>query len=608
MKKQLVTLLIIFSIILSFSIPVGATTERKSVIVVFNGAPDAGLIRAHGGDIKYQYDIIPGIAVNMPVTALKGLQNHPNIAYIEDDIQVVYAQVEILPWGVDRIDADKVWGSDGNTQTVTGANTGEGVNIAVLDTGIDADHPDLYANVKGGINFITTHPRKPADPTKWDDDNGHGTHVAGTIAAMDNDIGVIGVAPDASLYGVKVLDRYGSGSLSGVIAGIDWAKENDMDIITMSLSTSTDVSALEDACDNAYAADVVIVAAAGNGDGDDPVNYPAAYDSVIAVSATNDDNSLASYSNVGPQVELSAPGTNVLSTYKGGIYGTTSGTSMATPHVTGVAALVIASDTNYWDNPVAVRAQLTLTAEDLGTAGRDPSFGYGLIDAENATPPATTTPDTNPPVISYVTTSDITDTSATITWTTDEASDSVVNYGTSSMALGTIESDSAMVSSVHSVTLKELTPETIYHYEVKSTDFSGNSATDNNGGNYYTFTTTSDTPPTGNEMHIASIDMSTVTKPAGRNDFTWATATVTVEDSIGILEGAQVIGIWSDLTSDTDEGITESDGTVTLRSDSEKNLDSGTFTFTVTGVYLAGWTYNPSANAEDYQGSITVPE
>jgi len=603
MKKQLVTLLIIFSIILSFSIPVGATTERKSVIIVFKNAPDAELIKAHGGDIKYQYDIIPGIAVNMPTAALKGLKNNPNIAYIEDDIQV-HALGEVLPWGVNRIDADKVWGSDGVPQTDTGANTGAGVTIAVIDTGIDADHSDLYANVKGGINFVSIHPRKPADPDKWDDDNGHGTHVAGTIAAMDNDFGVIGVAPGASLYGVKVLDRYGSGYLSDVVAGIDWAKNNNMDIITMSLGASLDVQAMEDACDNAYAAGVVIVAAAGNDDGG-AVSFPAAYNSVIAVSATDSSDNLASYSNVGQQVELAAPGSSIYSTYKGDIYATMSGTSMATPHVTGVVALVIASNAEYRDNPYAVRAQLTSTAEDLGTASWDASFGYGLVDADEAAPPATTIPDDTPPVISNVATSDITDTSATITWTTDEASDSVVNYGTST-ALGTIELDSAMVSG-HSVTLTGLTPKTIYYYEVESTDSSENTATDDNDGEYYTFTTTSDTPSPGNEMHIASIDMSTVTKPAGRNDFTWATATVTIVDSTGIhVEGAQVTGIWSELTSDTDEGITESDGTVTLRSDSEKNLASGTFTFTVTGVYLADWTYNATANAE-YYDSITVP-
>ena len=602
MKKQLVTLLIIFSIILSFSIPVGATTERKSVIIVFKNAPDAGLIRAHGGDIKYQYDIIPAIAVNMPVNALRGLENNRNIAYIEDDIQV-HALGESLPWGVDRIDADKVWGSDGVPQTDTGANTGAGVNIAVLDTGIDADHPDLYANVKGGINFVSIPAWKRANPTKWDDDNGHGTHVAGTIAAMDNDIGVIGVAPDASLYGVKVLDRSGSGYLSDIIAGIDWAKNNNMDIITMSLGASLDVLSFETACNNAYDAGVVIVAAAGNNDGG-AVSWPAAYSSVIAVSATDSNDNLASYSNKGSQVELAAPGSGIYSTYKGGIYGTMSGTSMATPHVTGVAALVIASGTNYRDNPDAVRAQLTFTAEDLGTTGWDASFGYGLIDAENATPPATTIPDDIPPVISDIATSDITDTSATITWTTDEASDSEVNYGIST-ALGTIESDLTMVS-MHSVTLTGLAPETTYYYEVESTDSSVNTETDDNNDVYYTFTTTtSDTPPPTNEMYIASIEMSTDTRSAGPNVFTWALATVTVVNNSGSpVSGAQVTGTWSNLTLDSDTATTGTDGKVTVCSDSVKGA-SGTYTFTVNDIVLTGWNYVDSANEETYD-SIDV--
>lgn len=596
MRKQLVTLIIIFSIILSLSIPVGATTERKSVIVVFNDAPDAGLIRAHGGDIKYQYEIIPAIAVNMPVAALKGLANNPNIAYIEDDIQV-HALGEVLPWGVDRIDADKVWGSDGVPQTDTGANTGAGVKIAVIDTGIDADHPDLSANVMGGINYVSSPPWKPANPTKWDDDNGHGTHVAGTIAAVDNDIGVIGVAPQADLYGVKVLDRSGSGYLSNVVAGIDWAKTNNMDIITMSLGSSEGTQTLKDACDNAYAAGVVIVAAAGNDYGG-AVSYPAAYDSVIAVSATDSSDNLASYSNVGPQVELSAPGSSVYSTYKGGVYGTMSGTSMATPHVTGVAALVIASNlTEYGDNPGVVRAQLTSTAEDLGAVGWDASFGYGLVDAENAAPPATPTPDTNPPVISNVAASEITDTSATIIWTTDEVSDSEVNYGIST-ALGTIVSDSALVTT-HSITLTGLTPDTAYYFEVKSTDSSGNPATDNNNGAYYTFTTiTSSPPPVGNEMHISNIDMSTGTKKAGPNLFTWALATITIVDSNNDpVSGAQVSGTWSELTSDSDMATTGTDGTITVRSDSVKGA-SGVYTFTVSDVVLAGWNYNAALNIE----------
>ena len=597
MKKQLVTLLIIFSIILSFSIPVGATTERKSVIVVFKNTPDAGLIRAHGGDIKYQYDIIPGIAVNMPVTALKGLQNHPNIAYIEDDIQV-HALGDTLPWGVDRIDAELVWGdSDGGSDIIENGNAGDGVKVAIIDTGIDYNHIDLANNYIGGHDFVN-------DDTYPMDDHGHGTHCAGIVAAEDNGIGVIGVAPKAHLYAVKVLGSDGSGYISDIIAGIDWSVEEGMQIISMSLGGDSGNSALEQACINASNAGVLIVAAAGN-DGNPPargdtVDYPARYGSVIAVAATDINDERAKWSSTGPAVEISAPGVSILSTYPENRLATMSGTSMACPHVTGTAALIMASNPSL--SNADVRQILSNTADYLGDLSK---YGFGLVDADEAAPPATTTLDTTPPVISNVATSEITNTSATVTWTTDEVSDSVVNYGTDT-TLGTMESDSTLVTT-HSITLTGLTPETTYNYEVKSTDSSGNTATDDNNSVYYTFATIkSPTPPAGNKMHITDISMDYDTKSAGPNVFTWALATVTVVNSSGSpVSGAQVTGTWSNLTLDSDTATTGTDGKVTLRSDSVK-MASGTFNFTVTNVNLADWTYNATANAV-YSGSITVP-
>jgi len=599
MKKQLVTLLIIFSIILSFSIPVGATTERKSVIVVFKNAPDAGLIRAHGGDIKYQYDIIPGIAVNMPVTALKGLQKHPNIAYIEEDCQV-HALGDTLPWGVDRIDAELVWGdSDSGSDIIENGNAGDGVKVAIIDTGIDYDHTDLADNYMGGYDFVN-------DDIYPMDDHGHGTHCAGIVAAENNGIGVIGVAPEAHLYGVKVLDNTGSGYSSDVIAGIEWSVDNGMQIISMSLGGDTGTLALEHACNNASNAGVLIVAAAGN-DGNpagkgDTVDYPARYDSVIAVVATDNTDQRARWSSTGPAVEISAPGVSILSTYPGNRLATMSGTSMACPHVTGTVALIMASDPSL--SNAEVRQILSDTADNLG----DPyKYGSGIVDADEAAPSDTIIPDdTSPIAIYYVAASDITDTSATITWTTNEVSDSEVNYGKST-ALGSTVSNSTMVIS-HSVTLTGLEPGNTYYYEVNSTDSSGNTATDDNNSEYHTFTTTtSDTPSPGNEMHIANISMSTGNKSAGPNVFTWALATVTVVNSSGSpVSGAEVTGTWSNLTSDSDTATTGTEGEVTVCSDSVKNLASGTFTFTVTGVYLADWTYNATANPVD-SGSIIVP-
>ena len=217
------------------------------------------------------------------------------------------------------------------------------------------------------------------DSTKWDDDNGHGTHVAGTIAAVDNTVGVVGVAPQASLLAAKVLNRQGSGYLSDVIAGIDYCVQNGAKVVSMSLGSSSDVQALHNAVDAAYADGVLLVAAAGNDYGG-AVSYPAAYDSVVAVSATDSNNNLASFSNVGPEVELAAPGVSILSTYKDGGYATLSGTSMATPHVSGVAALAIQA--NPLMSNVEVRALLQNTADDLGAVGKDNLFGYGLVDAE----------------------------------------------------------------------------------------------------------------------------------------------------------------------------------------------------------------------------------
>ncbi len=271
---------------------------------------------------------------------------------------------QTLPWGVDRIDAELA------------LSTGSDIKVAVLDTGIDGDHPDLKDNVMGGVNFVPS--GRKVDPNKWNDDNGHGTHVAGTIGALDNTIGVVGVAPNVHLYAVKVLDRKGSGYLDWVVAGIEWAVTNDMDVITMSLSVGVDVDGFEDACDAAYTAGIVIVAASGN-DGSS-VAWPAAYDSVIAVGATDSSDNIVYFSNYGPEVEMSAPGVGILSTWKDGGYNTISGTSMATPHVTGVVAIILSANSGF--TPDQTRAMLAETADDLGTAGRDNYFGYGLVDAQ----------------------------------------------------------------------------------------------------------------------------------------------------------------------------------------------------------------------------------
>ncbi|MEK6853232.1 MAG: S8 family peptidase [Nanoarchaeota archaeon] len=364
--------LLLFSALASAA---GNQPEKVRIFLEFKGQPDVGAVHLAGGRVLHSYTILSNVlAVEVPVNALNGLLKNPNVVGIEYDAEVQASgkgkpapsqPAQQLPWGVNRIDADLANG------------TGAGVVVCVVDTGIDKDHPDLQANIVGGRNFVAK--GAVVDPAKWDDDNGHGTHVAGTVAALDNSVGVIGVAPQASLLAAKVLNRQGSGYLSDVIAGIDYCVQSGADVVSMSLGSNSDVQALHDAVDAAYAGGLLLVAAAGNDYGG-AVSYPAAYDSVIAVSATDSSDNLASFSNIGGEVELAAPGVSVLSTYKDGSYATLSGTSMAAPHVSGVAALAIHA--NPLLSNVEIRSLLQNTADDLGAAGKDSLFGYGLVDAE----------------------------------------------------------------------------------------------------------------------------------------------------------------------------------------------------------------------------------
>jgi len=333
------------------------------------GPAQQAMVKGLGGKIKYTYNLIPVIAASVPEVAIEALKKNPNITNVELD-SVVYALDTELDnsWGVKRIGAGIVHDSDKN---------GEGIKIAIIDTGIDKDHPDLDDNLVNGVNFVSKPSWRTPDPNKWDDDNGHGTHVAGIIAAEDNNTGVVGVAPGAALYALKVLDRTGSGYVSDVVAAIQWATQNDIQVINMSLGGAYDIF-LDAACLLAYYSDgLLLVAAAGNGGS---VIYPAAYLSVIAVSATNSADELAWFSSIGDEVELAAPGVDIYSTYKDGGYATKSGTSMASPHVAGVAALVWADNTG-WEND-DVRIRLQNTAEDIGLLSTEQ--GYGLVNADEA--------------------------------------------------------------------------------------------------------------------------------------------------------------------------------------------------------------------------------
>ncbi|UCC69908.1 MAG: S8 family peptidase [Armatimonadota bacterium] len=334
----------------------------------------AALVRAFGGEVVRDLPIVRGMAVGLPPGIAKQLALRAEVERIDMDAEVHALgkpatppgkdqpkgeqPPETLPWGVDRIDAE----------AARDYSLGSGVKVAVIDTGIDSGPPDLA--VADGVNYVSKPWWKPADPSKWDDDNGHGTHVAGIIAALHNDIGVVGVAPNASLYAVKTLDRTGSGYVSDIIAGIEWCINNGMDVANMSLGTDSDVQSLHDACDTADGAGVVLVAAAGN-DGVD-VDYPGAYGSVIAVAATDNTDARPSWSSPGPEVYVAAPGVAIYSTWKDGGYETASGTSMAAPHVAGTIALQLAA---------GLSAAPCAGADDLVPPGSDIYTGCGLVDA-----------------------------------------------------------------------------------------------------------------------------------------------------------------------------------------------------------------------------------
>ncbi|MCR4296999.1 MAG: S8 family peptidase [Elusimicrobia bacterium] len=277
----------------------------------------------------------------------------------------IAAQRKEETWGINRVHAPAAWP----------LTEGKGVKVAIIDTGIDTSHPDLSGGVDGGYSAIT----KTENPADYQDDNGHGTHVAGTVAGKRDGKGVVGVAPKARLYAVKVLDADGSGNLSDVIDGIVWAAKNKMDVANMSLGAPVDSESMKRAVRYARGSGVVVVAAAGNSGGS--VGFPGAYEDAIAVSASDSNDKLAGFSSRGPEVDFIAPGVDVLSAKMGGGFASYSGTSMACPHVAGLAALAVSQGYVGLNGPDGVFAQLKKAASTLPGELTAEMQGKGMIDA-----------------------------------------------------------------------------------------------------------------------------------------------------------------------------------------------------------------------------------
>ena len=358
----------------ALSAALGSAQTGPRVFVVFDGETDPALVEQLGGRVVYSYHLVPAVAATAPGQVISQLAAHPRVVRVEPDGQVHINDTELdNAWGVKRIGAGIVHDS---------GNKGAGVKVAVIDSGCDYTHSDLDGNYAGGWDFVND----DGDPM---DDNDHGTHVSGTVVAEDNGVGVVGVAPEADLYCLKVLSSSGGGAWSDIIAALQWAVDNGMQVTNNSYSGGTNPGGtVQAAFDNAAAAGMLHVAAAANtgnpkGKGNN-VGYPARFGSVIAVAATDKSDKRARFSSTGDAVELSAPGVNINSTLPGDAYSgeTWSGTSMASPHVAGVVALAIAAGI------ADVRTQLQTTADDLGDAGRDPLYGFGLVDAGALAPVA----------------------------------------------------------------------------------------------------------------------------------------------------------------------------------------------------------------------------
>jgi len=382
---------------------VGADREDRLpgqyIVVLADGVPAAEVARAHadrfGAEIGNIYrSAIDGYSARMTEATAERIAAVPGVTWVQADTEV-RSTAQRLPSGIDRANADA-----SPTAAIDGTDQRVDVDVAVIDTGVDLDHPDLNVYRAGGKNcsLLGLTP---------DDQNGHGTHVSGTIGALDDANGVVGMAPGARIWPVKVLNAAGVGSTSDVICGIDYVTANadQIEVANMSLGGGgeddgncgqSNNDAQHEAICASVAAGVTYVVAAGNDSADASTSTPAAYDEVVTVSALADfngepgggapatcrndvDDTFADFSNYGADVDLIAPGVCIDSTWMGGGYDTISGTSMASPHVAGGAALYLAS--NPGASPETVKSALQSASSSDWNAVDDPDdTKEGLLD------------------------------------------------------------------------------------------------------------------------------------------------------------------------------------------------------------------------------------
>ncbi|NGZ76671.1 S8 family peptidase [Saccharibacillus alkalitolerans] len=435
----------------------------QDVVIVYKNEDGKEAALEQSTEVQHEFETLPAVSATVSPADLQDLVRNPDIAYIERNISFQIADSELegfsstppanatekSKWNFIEVAPNTMWQK---------GFTGAGVKVAVIDSGI-SPHSEL--KIAGGVSTVGEGTNFP----NFADDNGHGTHVAGIIAADSGKGAVAGVAPGVSLYAVKALGANGQGDLKDVLEGLDWAIQNKMDIINMSLGSAEDAQSLHDMVDKAAQQGIVVVAAAGNSGkpeniNQDTVNYPAKYDSVISVAAVDQNLQHASFSSAGPRVDFSAPGVAITSTYPGEKYATGDGTSQAAPHVAGQLALL--KEKNPRASASVLRGLLDSYAVDLGTPGRDNLYGNGFVTFK-------TQNDTAAPaeVGGAAVTAASTD-SLTLGWTFPADIDfKEVRVYQDSSAQPTTVTDSVY-------TAAGLTPDTAYEFRLTTVDTSGN--------------------------------------------------------------------------------------------------------------------------------------
>ncbi|MDR5672017.1 Subtilisin-like serine protease [Halalkaliarchaeum sp. AArc-CO] len=522
--------------------------DRVEVNVGFANARGRRAALEAATSVKREFSF-GALTVTVPREAVDGLAADRNVRYVEENGEM-YAFDQTTPYGIEITDADVA---------IDGGNTGDGVSIAILDTGIDAQHETLEENL--GEGWATDDAACTTDCgggpfggndideclEEWDDDNDHGSHCAGTAAAADNGEGVLGVAPDATLHAVKVLDCEGSGSFDDIAAGIEWSADQGHEVQSMSLGADSDSDVVSDAIDYAVERNVVLVAAAGNdGECTDCVGFPARHEEVIAVSATDENDDLASFSSTGPEVELAAPGVGVLSTVPRDDYAEFDGTSMACPHVSGAAATVIADGTT---DREAVRAELKQAADDIGLDDNEQGAGrLNVADAVDADEDDDDDDDGDEEIVSVVTNeaTDVGETSATLNGevteleNADEA-DVGFEYGeTGGDLANTADAGTLSSTGTFDATVEDLASGTEYEFRAIAETAGGSDE-----GDVLTFVTEDEEETENTAPVIDSWDVSTrTTGPWSRAESVWEVSdddgnleSVTTE----LLEGGSVV-------------------------------------------------------------------